>query len=301
LQISSVIVYAPAFCFMKASRGVISRISPISLCSVATVAVGLSSGALFAAGTASDTASNYSGGGLGTTPPNNGTGFGAWNVNLQNANNPPYVGTYLSTGSSVASGGYAFGMYANGSGDNGAITITRSFTAGASGSTALFNQTLSFDLTSAGVGNGGGGPPNSLLQVNMGSAFSLSYDGTGNDNRMHFGDGSGSVQTSIDFSQLGAGIHISLAVSGPLGSTSEGYTFTVTQTTGGGLLFSQSGTFDSSAAPVSYLNFFDRNTTGDGFFNNLNINPEAVPEPTAMALLGMSATLLALWRRRKKS
>lgn len=253
----------------------------------------------YAAGTATDTASNYSGGGWGLTPANNGSGFGAWNVSLQNANNPPYVGTYLSTGSAVASGGYAFGMYANGTGDNGAITITRSFTAGASGSSALFNQTLSFDLTSAGVGNGFGGPPNSLLQVNMGAAFSLSYDGTGNDNRMHFSDGSGTVQTTIDFSQLGAGIHISLAVSGPLGSSSEGYIFTVTQVSGGGTLFTQSGTFDSSISPVSYFSILDQNSTGDAFFNNLNISPEVVPEPTTIALFGLSLTMLAVFRKRK--
>ena len=264
----------------------------------AVVALSISAAGAWASGTAFDTAANYSGGGWGVTPPNNGSGFGAWNVSLQNANNPPYVGTYLGTGSSVASGGYVFGMYANGTGDNGAITITRNFTAGASGSTALFNQTLSFDLTSAGVGNGSGGPPNSLLQVNMGSALFLNYAGTGTDN-MYFGDGSGTTQTAIGFSHLAAGIHISLTVNGPLGSSAEGYTFTVSQVSGGGTLFSQSGFFDSSGAPVSYFSIFDRNTTGDASFNNVNITPEAAPEPTTMALLGMSVTLLALWRRRK--
>src|SRR5664279_5517282 len=61
---------------------------------------------------ASDTASNYSGGGWGLTPPNLGSGFGAWTVMPVNGNNPPYVGTYLGTGSSVASGGYVWGTYA---------------------------------------------------------------------------------------------------------------------------------------------------------------------------------------------
>jgi len=284
---------------MNAKRKRISGVYSISHNSVAIIAaLGLSGGMAFASGTASDTASNYSGGGWGLTPPNNGSGFGAWSFNLQNANNPPYVGTYLGGGSSVASGGYVFGMYANGGGNNGAITITRPFTTGISGSTALFNQTLSFDLTSAGIGNGSGGPPSSLLQVNMGSALFLNYAGTGTDN-MYFADGSGTTQTSINFSQLGAGIHVSLAVSGPLGSSSEAYTLTVTPVSGGGPLFTQSGTFDSSVSPVSYFSILDQNTTGDGFFNNLNITPEAVPEPTVMALFGLSVTMLAVYRRRK--
>jgi len=44
---------------------------------------------------------------------------------------------------------------------------------------------------------------------------------------------------------------------------------------------------------------FDFNTTGNGYFNNLNISPEAVPEPSSLALFGLSGLALLLRFRRR--
>ncbi|HEY5298970.1 MAG TPA: PEP-CTERM sorting domain-containing protein [Verrucomicrobiae bacterium] len=255
--------------------------------------LGISSGTMFAAATASDTAANYSGGGWGATPPNDGSGFGAWTVTINNANNPPYVGTYLDTSSAVATGGYSWATYANGTGDNGSISISRAFASGLSGSSSLFNQVFSFDLSSGGVGNGSGGPPNSDLSVEIGNAFLFQYLGTGSDNFTLNGNA-----TTIGFSALSAGIYVSLAVSGALNSPVEAYTFSVSPFNVGSPLYTASGTFDSSALNTSSFNYLDQNTSGNGYFNNLNIT-SIVPEPSAIALLGLSglATLIAIRRR----
>jgi len=270
--------------------------------SAIAVALGLSGVAAFAAATATDTASNYSGGGWGATPPNNGSGFGAWGVTLNNANNPPYVGTYLDNGSPVVTGGYSWATYANGTGDNGSISIARAFAAGTSGSSSLFNQTFSFALSSQGVGNGSGGPTNSQLAVGVGNAFSLAYLGTNPGDSLYFSvGGAAPVAIGVGFgASLGAGINVSLAVSGALNSASENYTFTITPVSGGSPLYTTSGTFDSSVYNTASFKYLDANTTGNAYFNNLNITPEAVPEPTTLALAGLSglATLVAIRRRK---
>lgn len=270
--------------------------SLVSLCSSAIITVlGLSGGMAFAAGTANDTASNYNGPGWSATPANLGSGFGAWNITLNNNGSPPYVGTYLNGGGAVASGGYSWGTYANGSPGNGSISITRPFTAGASTSSSLFNQIFSFALASDGVGPGQG-----LLSAAVGSAFSFSYDGAGSDNFLLSVDGGTGASTTVNFSELNAGIVVSLTVSGALNSSSEGYTFVVSPFAGGGPLYTTSGTFDSSAYNTSSFNYLDSNTTGNGYFNNLSISPEAVPEPATLALVGLSGlAALAAARRRK--
>ena len=65
-------------------------------------------------------------------------------------------------------------------------------------------------------------------------------------------------------------------------------------------LFTQSGTFDSSTFNTSQFQFTDSNTTGNGYFNTLKVTAEATPEPSTLALMGMSGlgTLFA-FRRRK--
>jgi hypothetical protein len=158
----------------------------------------------------------------------------------------------------------------------------------------LFNQTFSFDLTSGGVGPGQG-----ELSVGVGSAFSLSYIGSGADAFLFSVDGATATTTPVDYAELSAGIDISLAVSGALNSPSEAYTLTVSPFSGGSALYTQSGTFDSSTYNTSGFSYLDSNTTGNGYFNSLNITPEATPEPSA-ALLGISglATLYLVRRRR---
>lgn len=266
--------------------------------SAALLALGFSSATAFAAATASDTAGNYAGS-WGTSPANNGTGFGAWNGNAQNNNSPPYVGTYLAGSSDtpiVDGSNNAWATYANGSPGNGAMIFTRPFTAGAvSGSSSLYNQTFSFELGSGGVGPGQG-----LLSVGVGNAFLLEYDGTGSDNMLLSVDGGTSAGTGVGFSALTAGLDISLAVSGAVNSPTEAYTFRIASFSGNTTLFSQSGTFNSATYNTSQFQYTDSNTSGNGYFNALNITAEPVPEPSSLVLAGLSGlgTLFA-FRRRK--
>lgn len=285
---------------MKPTNTSATRVSTTALyASVIAGALALSGSSAFAAATASDNAANYVGT-WGTSPANNGTGFDAWSITLNNANNPPYVGTYLDQSSPVTTGGYSWGTYANQGPNDGSIAISRPFTADVNGSSSLDNQTFSVNLSSQGVGNGSGGPPNSELQVGVGNAFSFSYLGTGSDNFLLSIDGGAPVSTPVGFSALSAGIQISLAVSGPLNSSSENYTFAVSPVSGGSPIFSQSGTFDSSSFNTAGFNYLDQNTTGNGYFNDLAVTTSVpLPEPSTYALFGASA--LVLWRRFKKS
>ncbi len=260
--------------------------------SAIALALGLSSGMAFAAGTASDTASNYSGGGWGTTPPNNGNGFGAWNITANNGGTG-FAGTYLDTSSSIVSGGDSWGTYANSS-STAIFTADRPFTAGFSGSSSLYNQTFSFDLSSAGVGTPGN------LQVEIGNAFLFDYSGA-NANYFTFNDPtSGLINTGVNFSDLSSGLLVSLMVSGPLNSASEAYSFSVSPFAGGSAYYSTSGTFDSSSFNTASFNYTDSDTSGNGYFNSLNITSEPTPEPSSILLFGLSGlgTLLAIRRRK---
>ena len=262
-------------------------------------AMGLSASAAFAAATASDTAANYASS-WGISPPNLGSGFGAWNNNAINNNSPPYAGTYLDLTSygnpdAVLSGGYAWGTYANSGPPAPELVLSRSFTAGASGSTSLYNQTFSAGISSSGIGGTGSG-----LTLNIGTAFSLSYLGGGTDNMLLSVDGGSATALPVDFSDLSGGLVVALAVSGSLNSTTEGYTLTLSPFAGGPAIYSGGGTFDSSTYNTSSFTFTDTDTSNNQYLNNLSISPEPVPEPSivAMSLSGLAA-LLAFRRRAK--
>src|SRR5580692_11424460 len=189
------------------------------LSSALLLALGFSSATVFAAATASDTAGNYTGT-WSTSPANNGTGFGAWSVNVENNNNPPYAGTYLAGSGDtpiVDGSGNAWGTYANNAQGSTlpGVVFTRPFTVGSvSGSSSLYNQTFSFELGSGGVGPGQG-----LLSAAVGNAFNVEYDGTGSVDALQLSiDGGAFGSTGVGFTALNAGLDISLAVSGAVHS-----------------------------------------------------------------------------------
>jgi hypothetical protein len=286
----------------------------LALACAAAIALALafSAGTVSASNAASDTAANYSAGGWGLTPPNLGSGFGPWTVMTINAFNPPYVGTYLSTGSAVNSAGFAWGTYANGTGDNGNVHLFRPFTPAGGGYSdpstlgTLYRQTFSVSLSSVGIGNGSGGPPNSAFgfQLATGQNFNtastalyLVYRGTSALDNMYIWDNNTGVETPVPvtFAELNAGLTVSVAV----GNNPDGlnpYTLTVSPFTGGSPYAIVNG---AENGPLQAVDLFDFNTTGDGFFNNLNITPEAVPEPSSLALFGLSGLAMLLRLRRR--
>lgn len=254
------------------------------------VALGLSAGMALAAGTANDTASNYAPSSWSTTPANLGSGFGAWTITDNNAN-PPYASTYLNSGGAVASGGYSWGAYANGASD-AFVDLTRAFNTGG-GSASLVNQTFSVAFSSGGIGGTG-----QSAYLSVGSAFSLGYAGGGSDNMLLSVDGGAANAIAVNFSQMAAGINIALTVTGPADSSGEGYSLSISPFAGGSPIYSTSGTFDGSVYNTSSFTLAVNNTSNDQFFNNLSIT--AVPEPSTLALAGLSGflTLLALRRRK---
>jgi len=279
--------------------------------SAIALALAFSAGTASASNAATDTASNYSSGGWGLTPPNNGSGFGPWTVMTFNANNPPYVGTYLDTGSSVTSGGYSWGTYANGTGDNGNIHLFRPFTVAAggyndpSGLGTLYNQTFSVSLSSDQVGNGSGGPPGSAFgfQLATGQNFNtastvlyLVYRGTSLTDNLYLWDNNTDTETPVPvtFAELHSGITVSVAV----GNNPDGlnpYTLTISPFSGGGPYDVITG---DENGPIQSADLFDFNTVGNGYFNNLNITSE-IPEPSSLALFGLSGLALLLRLRRR--
>jgi hypothetical protein len=267
--------------------------------SAIALAMGFSAFGALAAGSAYDTAANYSSS-WSTSPPNLGTGFGSWTFTDNNSGSGPYAGTYLDQTSynnsdGALSGGYAWGTYANGGSGNGYVDMTRNFLAGPSGSASLYNQTFSVLVGSSGIGGAG-----SSMSVNVGTAFSVGYAGGGSDNMFLSIDGGAASALPVAFANLNSGLQISLAVSGPLNSASEGYTLTLSPASGGPAYDVLSGTFDSLDYNTSSFTLADVNTSNDQFANNLSISPEAVPEPSTLALLAVNgAAAMAFFRRRK--
>ncbi len=262
--------------------------------SALALALGLSASGAFAAGTASDTSANYTGGWGAATTPNLGSGFGAWSVTSNDGGGgSPYAGTYLDLVSygnpnTVLTGGSAWGTYANGAA-NAFFNISRAFNTGG-GSASLLNQTFSVAFNSSGIGGTG-----QSIGLGVGTAFNLAYAGGGPDNMTLSVAGGAASAISVAYAQLAAGVNIALTVTGPLNSTTEGYSLVISPFAGGSPIYSTSGTFDSSAYNTASFSLADNNTSNNQYFNNPSIT--SVPEPSALALLGL--TSLALVRRRK--
>lgn len=263
--------------------------------SALVLAMGLSASGVFGAGSAFDTAANYVGT-WGTSAANLGSGFGAWSFTLNNNNSPPYVGTYLDQTSygnadGALSAGYAWGTYANGGTGNGSFVMSRPFMSGG-GSASLVNQTFSALIGSGGVGGAG-----SALTLGIGTAFSISYTGGGTDNMLLSVDGGAGTVVPVNFASLQSGVLVSLSVSGPVNSESENYSLAFSPAAGGSLIYSTSGTFDSSQFDTASFIFTDLNTSGNGYANNIMI----APEPSSLMLLAAGAGAARFFLRRRKS
>jgi hypothetical protein len=290
------------------------RVVSVSGLAVATLVC--SSSLTRAAMVASDNASNYSSGGWGgATPPNNGTGFGPWNIAITDGNNPPYVGTYLDSygnAPSIATSGYTWGTYSNtpDSSNDNRIDMMRPFTVNPtgyqdpSGLGTLYNQTFSVAMLTQGLGNGAGGPPNSALgfslETGQGPSATpvLTFEGIGYNTSdasvLIDNDGTNNNTVPVTYSEFNGGIIVSVLV----GNSPDGlnpYTITISPASGGAPYYTYS---NYTSGPIQQVDLFDANTTGNGYFNSLNVSAEAVPEPASIGLLCGAAVMLTARRRK---
>jgi len=281
------------------------KLPVVASMAIATAAIGLSASISSAAMVAYDTASNYAPSSWSSTPPNLGSGFGPWNIVLQNNTNPPYVGTYLNSGGAVATGGYSWGVYANNG--PGRIDLYRPFTplpggyVDPSGLGTLINNTFSLEMASDGVGGNSSFVGFSLQTGQTPSAtndITFEYTGGGSDgmtlidnNGTNFNTGSNTEYGTVSFGNLNGGILVTVAV----GDNPDGlnpYTITATNVPGTTTYFSYSG---SENGPLQQVDLFDQQTDGNGYFNDLSI----VPEPGSLGMLALGAVGLLIRRRRK--
>jgi hypothetical protein len=288
----------------------------VGVSAVAVAAFAFSNSLTRAAMVASDNASSYASGGWGTSPPNYGSGFGPWNITLTDANNPPFVGTYLDSygnAPSIATAGYTWGTYSNNpdSSNSNRIDMMRPFTVNPTGYQdpsslgTLYNQTFSVSMLTQGLGNGAGGPPNSALGFSLetgqgGSALPvLTFEGIGFNSTdasvLIDNDGTNNNTVPVTYSEFNGGIIVTVSV-GTTPDSLNPYTITISPAAGGAPYFMYS---NFTSGPIQQVDLFDANTTGNGYFNNLNVSPElAVPEPASLATLS-GLSILLIKRHRK--
>jgi hypothetical protein len=258
---------------------------------VAAVATAAAS-AFAQANPAFDTASDY-GASWNSTPANNGFGFGAWDIVVQNNLGPPYAGTYPDTSSAVASSGYSWGSYANSPQGSTlpSIDFVRPFTGGALSS----GETFSINLSADGVGGGTGAAQGFSLETAPGGGgigaaeLTLQYAGAYATDNMEIEDNNGTTNSSVsvNFSQLHAGIHVAVT-EGAAGA----YTVVITPVGGGAPLATLTGT---TSGLMNQVDVFNDNTSGNGYFNNISIIPE--PSTIGLVVIGLLGALTV--RRRK--
>jgi hypothetical protein len=242
---------------------------------------------------ASDNAGNYSDWSSGST---GGTGFGSWSFNDVTPNGG-YSGQFLGssgTGGIDSGSGNSFGMYAN-SGASAEAQASRTFTGGS----LTADQTFSIQMLNGNVTDDGGQVGFSLQDSSADNLFQFYFAGGGSDYQLNVGGsqidtgvGYTSGPLTLDFTQ-GTGNAWSFSIY-------EGSTLTasLSSTSTGDLLSDD----DISQLDLYTLNGGSSRTLGDNsnlYFNNLEIETQAVPEPASAALfvVGGLATFFVMRRR----
>ena len=244
---------------------------------------------------ASDNAGNYS---SWPQTANNGSGFGNWSFNNTTPNggySGEFLGTsYTSAGGGINSGsGNAFGFYANG----GASAEAQAILPFLSGSLTA-NQAFSIEMQDQNITDDGG-------QV----GFSLQDSSGNNLFQFYFSGGQSQYLVNVGGTQVNTGV----------GYTADPLTLSFEQGAGDAWSFSISeggtleATLDStstgdllSANDISQANLFSLNggsarTLGDNdnlYFNNPTVT--TTPEPSTLALGGMSGLAAVLFIRRRR-
>lgn len=308
---------------MKRSR---SNSPSILAMSALAVAAGVSfclAAPASAAMNASDNASNYTGSTWpnGGTPPNAGTGFGAWTLTIQNNNSPPYAGTFLGSnaGVNISSSGAYFGMYANGAVTTSnpnvipSVSAARAFeNSTASGlGTLRAGQTFTagFEIQTGhyGIGDNAGVTTGLSLDTISGATstpvFTLAFhQDAANSYALvtTITDANGTTSyeaptnaTALTEPQIEAGINVGFAL-----GNAGAYTLTLAPATGNAVLTSPLTYTGNVSGAINGVNIFDSSTNANAQFNGLAITT-ATPEPASLALIGISGAVQLLARRRK--
>lgn len=250
---------------------------------------------------ASDNAGNYS---AWPQSANNGTGFGSWSFNNTTPNggfSGQFLGTsYTANGGGINSGtGNAFGFYAN-QGASAEAQAIAPFSAGA----LTANQTFSVQMQDHSITDNGGQEGFSLRDSSGNNIFQFYFNGGASDYYVNIWT---SIATGV---QIDTGVGYS---SGPLTlsftqESGDAWSFSITEGSTAAGTLSSTSTGDSlwnntiSQVDLYSLNGGSARTAGDNdnlYFNNLQITAAAVPEPTVMALYGVSG-LVALFAFRRR-
>ena len=246
------------------------------------IALALALAPLAVAQIATDNASNYGGANPAwTSSSNQGTGFGAWNL-YTDISGGGSAGFFLASSSAqgfgdVNTGGQAFGMFGNPSGNNYS-NAERAFSASL-GVGQAFSMDLAIAYRNGSKGvvlfAGGFNPVNEIWNFNVASDEYRA----------------GGVVQSWAYSQTSV-FHLTATqtsatnVKIDLVRGSDSYTTNITVAT-------------ALSGFRSYVGSTDAGDLNNLFTNNLSI--VAVPEPSTFTLLGLGLVALALRRKRKVS